>query len=113
MAAEEERRRAEKAAEVVGTYTDYMRDQIEANWSRPPSARRGMQVVLEIQLVPTGRVVGVSVVKSSGNDAVDRSAEQAVHRVEQFDRLQEMDAAIFERNFRRVRLEFQPADLRL
>lgn len=113
MAEEDARRQAEAQAEVVGTYSDYIRNQIEANWSRPPSARRGMTVTLEIQLVPTGRVVGVTIAQSSGNEAVDRSAEQAVYRVGQFDRLQGMDSAIFERNFRRFRLQFQPADLRL
>lgn len=113
MAEEEARRQAEEAAEVVGSFSDYIDNQVAANWSRPPSARRGMEVTLEIRLVPTGRVVGVTVVESSGNPAFDRSAEQAVLRVGQFDRLQGMDSTIFERNFRRFRLRFRPEDLRL
>ena len=36
-------------------------------WTRPPSARNGMRAVIEIALVPTGDVVGVTVLTSSGN----------------------------------------------
>ena len=62
------------------------------------------------------RVVGVAVVKSSGNAAFDLSAEQAVRRAEQFERLRELiqqDRAAYEQNFRRFRLVFNPQDLRL
>ena len=37
-----------------------VRAAIEDSWSRPPSARREMEVVLRIQLIPTGEVVSVS-----------------------------------------------------
>ena len=102
--------------QLVGSYSDYIVERIANNWSRPSSARRGMEVVLSIQMVPTGQVVSVTVVKSSGNDAFDRSAEQAVYKVERFDKLQELSRAqprVFESTFRRFRLLFRPDDLRL
>jgi len=99
--------------EQIGSYSNYIQERIENNWSRPPSARRGMEVILEIQLVPTGRVAGVAIIKSSGNAAFDRAAEQAVYKVGQFDELKGMDPGLFERNFRRLRLVFKPEDLRL
>lgn len=113
MAREEQAVEAARNQERIGSYKGYIVSQIEANWSRPPSARRDMEVVLEIQLVPTGRVVGVNVVESSGNPSFDRSAEQAVLKVGQFDRLQGMEPALFEQNFRTLRLLFRPEDLRL
>ncbi len=106
---------AEAREERVGTYMGYIQSRVASNWSRPPSARLGMVTELEIALDGQARVVGVSVIKSSGNSAFDLSAEQAVRRVEQFDRLRELiqqDRAAYEQNFRRFRLVFNPQDLR-
>ena len=82
---------------------------VVANWSRPPSARNGMQARLLVELIPTGAVVGVTVVESSGNDAFDRSAEAAVRKARAFDVPREAD--LFERHFRRFSLLFKPEDL--
>ena len=81
-------------------------------WTRPPSARNGMVSVLSIQLVPTGEVVGVGVLQSSGDSAFDRSAMTAVERVARFPEVTQLDASEFERNFRRFQLIFKPEDLR-
>ncbi len=81
-------------------------------WTRPPSARNGMVSVLSIQLVPTGEVVGVSVLQSSGNTAFDRSAMTAVDRVGRFPEVATLDNRTFESNFRRFQLIFKPEDLR-
>lgn len=82
---------------------------VVANWSRPPSARNGMQARLLVELIPTGAVVGVTVVESSGNSAFDRSAEAAVRKARAFDVPPESD--LFERHFRRFSLLFKPEDL--
>ena len=82
---------------------------VVANWSRPPSARNGMQARLLVELIPTGAVVGVTVVESSGSSAFDRSAEAAVRKARAFDVPREPD--LFERHFRRFSLLFKPEDL--
>lgn len=104
---------AQQAQEVAQSYVNVIADRIENNWSRPPSARSGMMVVLAIQLVPTGQVVDVTVVESSGNSAFDRSAVQAVKRIDRFEEVQDMPSHVFESHFRQLRLEFKPEDLRL
>ena len=81
-------------------------------WTRPPSARNGMVSILSIQLVPTGEVVGVSVLQSSGNTAFDRSAIAAVERTGRFPEVAKLDNRTFEANFRRFQLIFKPEDLR-
>ncbi len=81
-------------------------------WTRPPSARNGMVSILSIQLVPTGEVVGVSVLQSSGNTAFDRSAMTAVERAGRFPEVAKLDNRTFEANFRRFQLIFKPEDLR-
>ena len=83
-----------------------------SRWTRPPSARNGMQAVLEIALVPTGDVAGVSVLQTSGNNAFDRSAINAVERAGRFPEVQQLEPAVFEREFRRFQLIFRPEDLR-
>ena len=106
----------EQSAQLAQGYQSYIQQRIIANWNRPLSARRGMEAVLSIQLVPTGQVVGVSVLKSSGNDAFDLSAQQAVKKVGRFDKLQQLSRespAVFEQNFRQFQLVFRPEDLRL
>ena len=82
---------------------------VVANWSRPPSARNGMQARLLVELIPTGAVDGVTVVESSGNSAFDRSAEAAVRKARAFEVPQAPD--LFERHFRRFSLLFKPEDL--
>jgi colicin import membrane protein len=72
-----------------------------------------MQVTLQIDLVPTGAVVAVNVVSSSGNDAFDRSAVAAVYQTERFDELKQLESRVFERYYRRFSLLFNPGDLRL
>lgn len=95
------------------SYASKIKQRIESNWSPPPSARTGMQCELSIQLVPTGRVVAVNLIKSSGNSAFDRSAIQAVKKVELFPEVKEMSPEVFERHFRKFTMLFNPQDLRL
>ena len=82
---------------------------VVANWSRPPSARQGMEAQLLVELVPTGDVVSVSVLQSSGNGAFDRSAESAVNKAGRFE--VPKDPELFERFFRKFTLLFRPEDL--
>jgi colicin import membrane protein len=105
---------AEQEAEAAArSYVAVIQDRIESFWSRPASARKGMKCELALQLVPTGRVINVTVVKSSGNDAFDRSARQAVLKAEQFKELQDLPPEAFEKYFRELTLVFNPTDLRL
>ncbi len=110
---EEEEALAEaEYAATAQSYISVISQRIERNWSRPPSARNNMQCELLIKLVPTGRVISVDIVKSSGNDQFDRSAVQAVNRSEQFPEIREMKPEVFERYYRELRLVFNPQDLR-
>lgn len=113
LAAEEELLEAETLAEMAQSYSALIAQRIRESWSRPPSARNGMECVLLLHLVPSGEVVDVTVVDGSGNGAFDRSAEQAVRRVGHFDELQGMPRNVFEQNFRRFKMRFKPQDLRL
>lgn len=104
--------RAETDAEIIASYTSIIHDLVQQRWSRPPSARNNMEAVLRIRLLPTGDLVDVEIVRSSGDDAFDRAAENAVRAVGRFSELQGMPPRLFERSFRSLLLTFRPEDLR-
>ena len=105
--------RAQEDEVAANSYRQLISLRLSENWSRPPSARRGMETLIRLQLVPTGRVVGVTVLKSSGDSAFDRSVEQAAFKAAQFIELQQMSPSLFEKKFRQVDVSFSPQDLRL
>lgn len=99
----------DSGAEAAQSFRMGIYQSIVGNWSRPPSARQGMQALLRVELVPTGDIVSVTVVESSGSAAFDRSAEAAVNKARRFEVPKE--SAIFERHFRQFTLLFKPEDL--
>ncbi|MGH1486363.1 MAG: cell envelope integrity protein TolA [Cellvibrionaceae bacterium] len=120
---ERERIEAEQQAEVLAqqveddqilaqSYSDLIRKRITQNWSRPSSARNGMEALLRIQMIPTGEIIDVAIVKGSGNTAYDRSAIQAVKKTRQIPEIKDMPSRVFEKDFRQFQLIFKPQDLR-
>lgn len=112
---DEEDRLLQQEVEIslVQSYISTMQADIISQWSRPPSARNNMQVTLKVRMVPTGEVIDVVVVTSSGNQALDRSALQAIKKVGRFAYLQDLSIDIFDRHFRELTFNFRPEDLRL
>ena len=103
---------AATSAEMAASYAALIQQTVINYWSRPPSARNGMETLLSIQLIPTGEVVSVNVVKGSGNSAFDQSAVNAVKKAGSVPELQNLPAREFEKTFRRLSLLFRPEDLR-
>jgi len=112
MAQEEQVQATVTADEMAASFAALIQQTVINYWSRPPSARNGMEALLAIQLIPTGEIVSVSVLKSSGNTAFDRSAVNAVEKAGSFPELQKLPTREFEKTFRRFRLLFRPEDLR-
>lgn len=112
MEAEDEALEALSDEQLTASYIALIARAVEDNWSRPPSARNGMEAELQLQLIPTGEVVSVTLARGSGNTAFDRSAVNAVEKAAQFPELQQLEPRLFEENFRRLRLKFKPEDLR-
>lgn len=107
---EQDARQAVTDDEKAMAYVARIKQTIIQNWSRPPSARNGMQALLKVHLVPDGEVVAVTVAKSSGNSAFDRSAVLAVQKAQSFD--VPSDPRLFEKYFRTFEVLFRPEDLR-
>jgi colicin import membrane protein len=96
---------------LVAEYAGIVRRIISQNWNVPPNARNGMMATVELRLVPTGEVVGATVIQSSGDGVFDRSVLQAVERADRFPELQDMERGVFDRHFRTFTLVFRPEDL--
>ena len=111
IAFEQGARQAVTDAEKISAYAYQIKIEIRQHWSRPPSARNGMEAILRVFLLPTGAVVNVVVQDSSGNEAFDRSVILAVEKVGQF--IVPKDNRQFERYFREFEVKFRPEDLRL
>ncbi len=101
---------AEEVA-VVEEYMGLIRRSIEQQWSRPASARNGMETVLLVKLLPDGLVNQVTLIKSSGDAALDRAALKAMQRVGTLPVPD--DPKIFDQYFRSIQFPFRPEDLPL
>jgi len=113
LAAEEAYQAQQQEAAAVTSVTAEIGALVAQNWSRPPSARRGMEAILRVSLVPTGGLSSVEVIESSGDNAFDRSATLAVQKAAPFEVVKKVSPLIFEKNFRTFLFRFNPQDLRL
>jgi len=69
---------------------------VSEHWVIPASARRGMQVEINIELQANGIISNAVVVSSSGNLALDNSAIAAIKAVAIIYEVQDMPYADFE-----------------
>ncbi|WP_281646821.1 cell envelope integrity protein TolA [Parendozoicomonas sp. Alg238-R29] len=96
---------------AVATYAGVIKNLVESLWSRPASAKRGMKATFRIKMLPTGEVISISMISSSGNGAFDRSALQAIEKAQPFREIQHLESRLFDRDFREFRFVFDPRDL--
>jgi colicin import membrane protein len=81
-------------------------------WARPPSARKGMVVELEIGMTPDGTVKSVTIAKTSGDEPFDISAVAAVKNIGRLTEMQEMKPSDTNR-YQSFRMKLTPEDLAL
>ena len=84
-------------------------DTIEAAWLKPKNIQDGLVCDLRIQINKNGRIINVSLLRSSGNIRFDNSAIKAVKRVETFNFFSIMDTKIYQSNFKNIMLTFNPS----
>lgn len=103
--AEEEGRMQAESAGLNNQYAALIRQHIERNWNRPPSARAGLECEIKLAQTPGGVVLSVQVGQCNGDAAVRQSIETAVLRSSPLP--PPPDRRLFERN---VTLIFKPSD---
>ena len=103
---QEEAARAAEAAQMTAEYQDLIRAQVASVWNYPPNVSAELEVEVRLVMVPTGEVISATVTRSSGNDALDRSVEQAILKASPLPVPD--DIRVFEKNFRRLTMKFRP-----
>ena len=81
---------------------------IESAWIKPKNIQSNLSCDLGITSILQGRVVGLKLLKSSGNIRFDNSALQAVRRVETFTIFKEMQREVYEDTFKNIIFRFNP-----
>ncbi|WP_369987728.1 cell envelope integrity protein TolA [Pseudomonas xanthosomatis] len=102
----------EQGDQVAGDFDDLIRMRAAEGWARPPSARKGMTVVLQINMLPDGTITNVSVFKSSGDGPFDSSAVAAVKNIGRLTEMQGLKPNEFN-PYRSFKMTFTPEDLAL
>ena len=100
--------------QVAANYDDVIRRYVSEQWRRPPTARNGMVVEVQLSMLPTGQITDVVVTRSSGDPGFDQSAVQAVRNVGRIPEMQTLsrdNPAAFDRLYRQRLLRFKPEDL--
>lgn len=83
MAEEQSRLQAERNRQLTSMrlqYQDLVADKVRRNWLRPAGSMSDFSCTVLVQQLPGGDVVGVQLLESCGNSALDRSVESAVRK---------------------------------
>lgn len=76
------------------------------HWIQPVGLSNNLSCMLDIRTIPSGEVLNVRVVRSSGNNIFDDSAEAAIWSASPLP--VPADKALFEKHFRHFRFNFRP-----
>jgi colicin import membrane protein len=94
--ADEEHVSAVEASPARAQYIARLAARIQNAWIKPPSARAGLDCVVNITQIPGGEVTGAKVSQCNGDAAARQSIENAVYRASPLPA--PPDPALFERN---------------
>lgn len=108
IAADAANERARRMSAQIGEFQLAINRKIKANWRRPAAVSGKLVTELRITLLPGGEVASVVVVKSSGSDAFDESAKDAVSRANPLP--VPADPALFREQFKVLLLKFKPEE---
>jgi colicin import membrane protein len=108
IAADAAKERARLLSAQIGQFQLAINRKVKSNWRRPAAVSGKLMTELRITLLPGGEVASVVVVKSSGNDAFDESAKDAVNRANPLP--VPSDAVLFREQFKVLLLKFKPEE---
>ena len=101
--AAEERAKVARSGAALASWESQIAAKITRAWLRPPTARAGIECVLNVTQVPGGEVTQVSIGECNGDQAVRESIEAAVYRASPLP--PPPDPALFDRN---LKINFKP-----
>jgi len=101
--AAEERADAARNGAAMATWASQIAAKITRNWLRPPTARAGIDCMLNVTQVSGGEVTHVSIGECNGDQAVRQSIQDAVYRASPLP--PPPDPSLFDTN---LKIEFKP-----
>lgn len=100
---------ARQQAALVAQFQQAIARRVKSYWRRPNRAVGDLQVQMRITLLPGGEVGSVLIVRPSGDDAFDASAEAAVQQASPLPVPD--DAGLFNSTFRVLNFTFKPEEI--
>lgn len=82
---------------------------VESAWVKPKNIQDGLVCDLRLVVNRNGRIISVSLIKSSGNIRFDNSAMKAVNRVESFNFYNKIPNNLYADNFKKIVITFNPS----
>jgi len=104
IAAEEGRAQAVSAG-LLNQYVALLNQRVERNWTKPPSAKQGLDCQVKVTQASGGTVLSVTIGSCNGDEAVKQSIEVAVYRSSPVPA--PPDARLFDRN---LTFHFKPVE---
>lgn len=98
-----------KEQQEIAMYAQRIISTIEDAWMKPRNIPENLVANLRLKIRPSGRIIGVDLIKSSGNIRFDNSALQAVRRVEVFNFFNSIPKTLFEKEFQVISISFNPS----
>jgi TonB family protein len=93
----------------ISIYAQKIISTLESAWMKPRNIPKDLVANLRLQIRSSGRIIGVDLVKSSGNIRFDNSALQAVRRVETFSFFNSIPKNLYESDFQIISISFNPS----
>ena len=107
LAREAEARRQAQQSEIA-KYISLIKQEITRHWNIPATVAQDLVCEIKVRLLPSGDVIDVQIVKSSGDPTFDNSVEKAVYRAAPLS-VPSVESGLFE-EFREVNFTFNPRD---
>ncbi len=98
--------RRQASLSEINKYRRLIKEEVTRHWNIPATAHDDLLCEVKVRLIPSGDVVDVHIIKSSGDAAFDRSVEKAVYRAAPLS-VPPVESGLFD-EFREVVFQFEP-----
>ena len=109
LLSEESEIELDRDKQEISMYAQKIISTIESAWMKPRNTPKDLVANLRLQIRSSGRIIGVDLIKSSGNIRFDNSALQAVRRVETFSFFNSIPKNLYESEFQIISISFNPS----
>jgi TonB family protein len=100
---------ASSSEKEINQISSMIINMVESAWVKPKNIQDGLVCDLRLVVNRNGRIISVSLIKSSGNIRFDNSAMKAVNRVESFNFYNKIPNNLYADNFKKIVITFNPS----